>query len=113
MILGIASLPLYLHAQDPLLLGLGALTMGFFGMGIWGMAPAYSNEAFPTEVRGVGPGFCYHAAAAIGATMPTVLGFLRDQGFVMVNAMSAAMVLSGIAAMVIWTGPETRGRVFK
>jgi hypothetical protein len=31
----------------------------------------------------------------------------------MVNAMSAAMVLSGIAAMVIWMGPETRGRVFK
>jgi MFS family permease len=111
--LGIASLPLYLHATDPMLLGLGALTMGFFGMGVWGMAPAYSNESFPTEVRGVGPGFCYHAAAAIGATMPTVLGFLRDQGFVMVNAMSVAMVLSGIAAMVIWTGPETRGRVFK
>jgi SHS family lactate transporter-like MFS transporter len=113
VILGIASLPLYLHAHEPLLLGLGALTMGFFGMGVWGMAPAYSNEQFPTEVRGVGPGFCYHAAAAIGATMPTVLGFLKDQGFVMVNAMSLAMVLSGIAAMVIWVGPETRGRVFK
>jgi MFS transporter, SHS family, lactate transporter len=113
VILGMASLPLYLHVQDPFLLGLGAAMMGFFGMGVWGMAPAYSNEAFPTEVRGVGPGFCYHAAAAIGATMPWVLGFLRDQGFVMVNAMSAAMVLSGIAAMVIWTGPETRGRVFK
>jgi hypothetical protein len=64
-------------------------------------------------VRGVGAGFCYHAAAAIGAMMPMVLGFLRDQGFVMINAMSAAMVLSGIAAMLIWTGPETRGRVFK
>jgi len=113
VVLGIASLPLYLHATDPMLLGLGALMMGFFGMGVWGMAPAYSNESFPTEVRGVGPGFCYHAAAAIGATMPTVLGFLKDQGFVMVNAMSLAMVLSGVAAMVIWLGPETRGRVFK
>jgi SHS family lactate transporter-like MFS transporter len=113
VILGIASLPLYLHATDPILLGLGALMMGFFGMGIWGMAPAYNNESFPTEVRGVGAGFCYHAAAAIGAMMPMVLGFLRDQGFVMINAMSAAMVLSGIAAMLIWTGPETRGRVFK
>jgi SHS family lactate transporter-like MFS transporter len=113
VILGVAALPLYLHVSQPLLLGLGAALMGFFGMGVWGMAPAYSNESFPTEVRGVGPGFCYHAAAAIGAMMPTVLGFLRDQGFVMVNAMSAAMVLSGIAAMVIWTGPETRGRVFK
>jgi SHS family lactate transporter-like MFS transporter len=113
VILGIASLPMYLHATDPLLLGIGAGMMGFFGMGIWGMAPAYNNESFPTEVRGVGSGFCYHAAAAIGAMMPLVLGFLRDQGFVMVNAMSAAMVLSGIAAMIIWTGPETRGRVFQ
>lgn len=112
VILGLASLPLYLHAATAPLLALGALFMGFFGMGIWGMAPAYTNEQFPTEVRGVGPGFCYHAAAAIGAMMPYVLGLLRDQGFELVNAMSAAMVLSGIAAMAIWFGPETRGREF-
>jgi SHS family lactate transporter-like MFS transporter len=113
VVLGLASLPLYLHATSAPLLGLGALMMGFFGMGIWGMAPAYSNEQFPTAVRGVGPGFCYPAAAAIGATMPFVLGLLQDQGFKLVNAMSTAMVLSGLAAMVIWLGPETRGRVFK
>lgn len=113
VLVGIASLPAYLHFTTTTSMVLGALMMGFFGMGVWGMAPAYSNESFPTEVRGVGPGFCYHAAAAIGATMPTVLGFLKDQGFVMVNAMSLAMVLSGVAAMVIWLGPETRGRVFK
>jgi SHS family lactate transporter-like MFS transporter len=110
MLLGIASLPLYLHATTSLTLGLGALMMGFFGMGIWGMAPAYSNERFPTDVRGVGAGFCYHAAAAIGALMPYVLGALQDQGFALVNAMSAAMVLSGLTAMIIWLGPETRGR---
>jgi MFS family permease len=110
MLLGIASLPLYLHATSSLTLGLGALMMGFFGMGIWGMAPAYSNERFPTDVRGVGAGFCYHAAAAIGALMPYVLGALQDQGFALVNAMSAAMVLSGLTAMIIWLGPETRGR---
>jgi hypothetical protein len=81
-------------------------------MGIWGMAPAYTNERFPTAVRGVGAGFCYHAAAAIGAAMPTVLGALRDAGFTLVNAMSAAMVLSALFAMIIWLGPETRGRSF-
>jgi hypothetical protein len=42
--------------------------------------------------------------------MPYVLGALQDRGFALVNAMSAAMVLSGITAMVIWLGPETRGR---
>jgi SHS family lactate transporter-like MFS transporter len=112
VVLGIASLPFYLHATQSLTLGLGAFMMGFFGMGIWGMAPAYTNERFPTEVRGVGPGFCYHAAAAIGAVMPYVLGLLQDRGFGLVNAMSAAMVLSGVAAMMIWLGPETRGREF-
>ena len=110
VLLGIASLPMYLHATDPLVLGAGALCMGFFGMGIWGMAPAYTSERFPTEVRGVGPGFCYHAAAAFGAMMPTLLGTLQDRGFVLVDAMSIAMIASGLAAMVIWLGPETRGR---
>jgi predicted MFS family arabinose efflux permease len=110
VVLGLAALPLYLHATSSVMLWFGALTMGAFGMGIWGMAPAYTNERFPTSVRGVGAGFCYHAAAAIGAAMPTVLGALRDRGFTLVNAMSVAMVLSAFFAMIIWLGPETRGR---
>ena len=113
VVLGLASLPLYLHATTPATLWLGALMMGALGMGIWGMAPAYTNERFPTAVRGVGAGFCYHAAAAIGAAMPTVLGALRDAGFSLVNAMSTAMVLSAAFAMIIWLGPETRGRKFE
>jgi SHS family lactate transporter-like MFS transporter len=112
VVLGLASLPLYLHATTAVTLWIGALTMGMFGMGIWGMAPAYTNERFPTAVRGVGAGFCYHAAAAIGAFMPWVLGEFDDRGFTLVNAMSAAMVLSAGFAMIIWLGPETRGRRF-
>jgi SHS family lactate transporter-like MFS transporter len=112
VILGLASLPFYLHAASPVVGWLGALMMGAFGMGIWGMAPAYTNERFPTAVRGVGAGFCYHAGAAIGAFMPTVLGAFDDAGFSLTNAMSVAMVLSALFAMVIWLGPETRGRSF-
>jgi MFS transporter, SHS family, lactate transporter len=113
LVLGLASLPFYLHAGSTLTLWLGALMMGMFGMGVWGMAPAYTVERFPTEVRGVGPGFCYHAGAAIGAVMPYVLGELQDRGFGLVNAMSVAMVISAALAMVaIWLGPETRGRQF-
>jgi SHS family lactate transporter-like MFS transporter len=113
LILGMASLPLYLHAGDPIMLGLGALMMGAFGMGVWGMAPAYTTERYPTSVRGVGPGFCYHAGAAIGAVMPLVLGELQDLGFTLVNAATASMVVSALVAIgLIWLGPETRGRVF-
>jgi SHS family lactate transporter-like MFS transporter len=113
VVLGIASLPFYLHATSPLGLGVGALMMGMFGMGIWGMAPAYTTERFPTSVRGVGPGFCYHAGAAIGAFMPPLVGALADRGVVLVNAMSFCMVISGLlSGMLIWLGPETRGRQF-
>ena len=114
IVLGIASLPLYLHAHEPIWMGVGALMMGAFGMGIWGMAPAYTTERFPTATRGVGPGFCYHAGAAIGAVMPYVLGALQDRGYKLVDAMSAAMIVSGLlAGALIWMGPETRGRDFR
>src|SRR5687767_12725478 len=113
LILGVASLPLFLYGGSTSALVFGALTMGFFGMGVWGMAPAYTVERFPTEVRGVGPGFCYHAGAAMGAAMPYVLGEMQDRGFSAVNGMSATMVASAVLAMVaVWIGPETRGRDF-
>jgi SHS family lactate transporter-like MFS transporter len=113
LVVGMASLPLYLHAETSLGLGLGALMMGVFGMGIWGMAPAYTNERFPTAVRGVGPGFCYHAGAAIGAVMPWVLGKLQVAGWKLTTAMSVMMLISAIlAGVMIWLGPETRGRQF-
>ncbi len=112
-LLGLASLPLYLDAHDAVLMGLGALMMGAFGMGIWGMAAAYTTERFPTSARGVGAGFCYHTGAAIGALMPYVLGTLQDRGFPLATAMSGAVLISGLlAASLIWLGPETRGRVF-
>jgi MFS family permease len=113
IVVGMAVLPLYLNAANSLALGLGAMLMGGFGMGIWGMAPAYTNERFPTAVRGVGPGFCYHAGAAIGAVMPWFVGKMQDRGIELTSAMSIAMVASGmLAAILIWLGPETRGREF-
>ena len=112
VLLGLASLPFFLRSNDDTTLLFGAFMMGAFGMGIWGMAPAYNNERFPTAVRGVGAGFCYHAGAAIGALMPTLLGALRDRGISIVDGTTYAMVVSGLFAMVIWLGPETRGKSF-
>jgi SHS family lactate transporter-like MFS transporter len=113
LILGPLSLPFFLYGGNTETLVLGALTMGFFGMGVWGMAPAYTVERFPTAVRGVGPGFCYHAGAAMGALMPWLLGEMQDRGISAVNGMSATMTASAVLAMIaVWIGPETRGRDF-
>jgi SHS family lactate transporter-like MFS transporter len=114
LILGPASLPFFLYGDTTASLIFGALTMGFFGMGVWGMAPAYTVERFPTEVRGVGPGFCYHAGSAVGAAMPFILGAAQDRGMSAVNGMSMAMVTSAVlAGIAVWSGPETRGRDFE
>jgi SHS family lactate transporter-like MFS transporter len=112
-LIGAGVIPFYLRAGDPVLLGLGAFGMGAFGCGIWGMAPAYVTERFPTAVRGVGPGFCYHAAAAIGSAIPVIIGRLQDGGMALTAAMTICMLASLlVSAGVIWLGPETRGRSF-
>lgn len=112
-LLGISMIPLYLHAGHPVLLGLGAVLMGIGGPGMWGVVPTYLTERFPTAVRGVGPGFAYHAGASVGALTPTLIGMLQDQGFALPTAMRVMIAGSLLAALtLIWLGPETRGTEF-
>jgi hypothetical protein len=45
--------------------------------------------------------------------MPWLLGEMQDRGISAVNGMSMTMVASAVLAMVmVWMGPETRGRDF-
>ena len=113
-VMGVASVPLFLAGQSAGLLWPGAFLMGAMGAGIWGMAPSYLTERFPTEVRGVGPGLSYHVGAAVGSLTPFVLGQLQDTGMTLTEAMRLCIVASGLTvAVMIWIGPETRGRGFK
>jgi len=110
---GLASVPLFLTTSSTQSLLVGAALMGATGGGIWGMAPAYLTERFPTAVRGVGPGLSYHVGAAVGSVTPLVLGQLQDGGMTIGGAMRLAIVGSGLlVAAMIWLGPETRGRHF-
>jgi MFS family permease len=105
--------PLYLFTREPALLLIGALLMGFFGAGMWGIVPTYLSERFPTAVRGVGSGFSYHAGAALGAMTPFVVGALQDAGMALPNAMAACIAVSLVIVIgMLWSGPETRGREF-
>ena len=87
--------------------------MGIGAPGMWGVVPSYLTERFPTEVRGVGAGFAYHAGAGIGSVTPALIGSLQDRGFALVIAMGVLIAVSGlIVILVIRLGPETRGREF-
>ncbi|HTL03027.1 MAG TPA: MFS transporter, partial [Vicinamibacterales bacterium] len=75
-LIGIAMAPIYLMSQDPRLLLLGALLVGFGAHGMWGAFPAYLSERFPSAVRGAGAGFCYHAGSLVGSVTPSAIGYL-------------------------------------
>ncbi len=112
-LLGVAAVPLFALSTSPALMLVGAAAMGICGIGIWGMAPTYLTERFPTAVRGVGPGFAFHAGAALGSMTPTVIGYLQQRGVALPNAMGLLIAIAGLSvATLIWLGPETRGRLF-
>jgi SHS family lactate transporter-like MFS transporter len=113
-LLGVAAVPLFTLAPDQTTMWLGAVIMGVCGIGIWGMAPTYLTERFPTVVRGVGPGLAYHAGAAIGSVTPTIIGLLQQRGTPLGTAMALVIAAAGVTvATVIWLGPETRGTRFE
>jgi SHS family lactate transporter-like MFS transporter len=111
MVVGLLSLPLYLFGTSSALLLLGAWMMGFFAAGAWGMVPSYLSERFPTEARGVGTGFAYHAGVGIGSYAPFLIGRLQDGGMDLRTAMAYCIGTAGVLCVILlWLGPETRGR---
>jgi SHS family lactate transporter-like MFS transporter len=113
MLVGIISIPLYLYTASAALMCAGALAVGFFAAGAWGMVPSYLTERFPTAARAAGAGFAYHAGAGLGSFTPQFIGMLQDRGMPLANAMAYCIAAAGVLVIVmIWMGPETRGRQF-
>jgi len=113
MVVGIAVTPVYLFSASELMLWTGALAIGLFAAGAWGIVPGYLSERFPTEARAVGAGFAYHVGAGLGSFTPFLIGALQDRGMALPRAMSACIVVSGLLViLLVWLGPETRGREF-
>ncbi len=113
MVIGGAAIPLYLYTTSTLLMLTGALAIGFFAAGAWGIVPTYLTERFPTAARAAGAGFSYHAGAAIGSFTPQFIGQLQDRGMAVHDAMALCIAAAAVLVTVlIWMGPETRGREF-
>ena len=112
--LGVLVSPLYLTSGSSAGLLVGAVLVGFGAHGMWGAFPSYLTERFPSDVRGAGAGFCYHAGALVGSFTSYGIGHLVDTGWTLAAAMNTAIAVSGIAvAVMIWLGPETRDRTFQ
>jgi MFS transporter, SHS family, lactate transporter len=112
-LIGLLVIPLFVGAHTRQSLLFGAVLMGASGMGLWGMIPSYLTERFPTAARAVGPGFAYHFGAAVGSLSPILVGTLQDRSMRLPSAMAWCMAISLLlVAMIIWLGPETRGRSF-
>jgi SHS family lactate transporter-like MFS transporter len=113
-VIGVVVSPLYLMSTDTTLLILGALLVGFGAHGMWGAFPSYITERFPSDVRGAGAGFCYHAGALAGSFTSFGIGHLVDAGWTLPGAMTVSIAVSGLAvSLLVWLGPETRGRRFQ
>jgi SHS family lactate transporter-like MFS transporter len=112
--LGVLVSPLYLTGTSSAALLVGAVLVGFGAHGMWGAFPSYITERFPSDVRGAGAGFCYHAGALVGSFTSFGIGHLVDTGWTLATAMNTAIAVSGLAvAAMIWLGPETRDRTFQ
>ncbi|HVB38753.1 MAG TPA: MFS transporter, partial [Vicinamibacterales bacterium] len=113
MLGGVATIPIYVMSHNVSLLWLGALLMGLTASGAWGVVPSYLTERFPTAVRGVGAGFAYHVGAGLGSFTPFLIGALQDRGMALPHAMTLCITTSCLlVTLMMWIGPETRGRTF-
>jgi SHS family lactate transporter-like MFS transporter len=113
MAAGVIAIPLYLFTSTPVMMWMGALAVGFFAAGSWGMVPSYLTERYPTAARAIGAGFAYHAGAALGSFTPAFIGRLQDNGMPLGNAMAWCIAAAGVIVIALmWCGPETRGRHF-
>ena len=111
MAISLLGVPLFVWSSSYGGLLLGAWMMGFFAAGAWGIVPGYLAERFPTEARGVGTGFAYHAGVGFGAFAPYLIGTLQDRGFSLATAMFGSITVGGVLViLLLWLGPETRGR---
>ncbi|UYQ61014.1 MFS transporter [Streptomyces peucetius] len=93
---------------NSLLLVLG-FPLGFCMSAIFSGFGSFLSELYPTAVRGTGQGFTYNSGRAVGAFLPTLVGFLSDSWGV-----GGALVLGalgyGLAVLALAGLPETRDR---
>lgn len=90
---------------------LAAFTAGGISASFYGFFPLYFPELFPTAVRATGQGFAFNFGriiAAIGGLQTATLMTFFGGSFPKAGSVLVAIYLVG--AVLVWFGPETKGR---
>ena len=88
-----------------------AFVTGGVSASFYGFFPLYLPELFPTAVRATGQGFAFNFGriiAAIGGLQTATLMSFFGGSFPKAGSVLAAIYLLGV--VIIWLGPETKGR---
>jgi len=75
-LLALPIIPLWVGAETPLWIGIGAVLMQFVVQGAWGVIPAYLNELTPPETKNTLPGFVYQVGnliASVNAPLQAII----------------------------------------
>lgn len=87
--------------------------MSFFNLGAWGAVYTYTPELYPTRIRARGAGMAAAIGRIGGIVAPIVVGMLLPRiGRVGIMLLNAIFFFVG-AAVVVWLGDETKGRVLE
>jgi MFS family permease len=84
----------------------GGITASFYGF-----FPLYLPELFPTAVRATGQGFAFNFGriiAAVGGLQTATLMKMFDNSFPQAASVMAGIYVIGM--LIIWIGPETKGK---
>ncbi len=90
---------------------IGAFIVGAFTAAFYGWLPLYLPELFPTRARATGQGLSFNAGrilAAVGAITQGQLVTYYGGSYAQAGAVVTLVYLVGM--VVIWFGPETRGK---
>jgi len=68
--------------------------------GIFGSFTFYLPELFPTEVRGVGSGFCYNSGRVITAFGPFIIGLVSKHGINPLSTIQFVAIVPLIGALL-------------
>jgi MFS family permease len=88
-----------------------AFLAGGISASFYGFFPLYFPELFPTAVRATGQGFAFNFGriiAAIGGLQTATLMAFFGGSFPKAGSVLVAIYLVG--AVIVWFGPETKGR---